>query len=100
MPELVRLRAAYAGNGGELSGLYVDTGAGALIREFLQKVPVDYAIYKGGAAAIEHLFATEGVAVPLSVIVDQNGNVEQFISGWSSETKQKFETLTRSTTQH
>ena len=100
MPELNRLRAAFAQNGVDLIGLNLDTDPDARIREFLQRVPVDYPIYKGGAAAIEQLFATEEVAVPLSVIVDQNGHVEQLISGWSSETKQKFEALTRSTTPH
>ncbi len=100
MPELNRLRAAFAENGVDLIGLNLDTDPDAHIREFLQTIPVDYPIYKGGAAAIEQLFATDEVAVPLSVIVDQNGNVQQLISGWSSETKQKFEALTRSTTQH
>jgi thiol-disulfide isomerase/thioredoxin len=100
MPELSRLRAAFAQNGVDLLGLNVDTDPDAHIREFLQKVPVDYPIYKGGVAAIEQLFATDEVTVPLSVVVDQNGKVEQLISGWSSETKQKFEALTGSTTQH
>jgi len=100
MPELNRLRAAFAQNGVDLIGLNLDTDPDALIREFLQKIPVDYPIYKGGVAAIEQLFATDEVGVPLSVIVDQHGNVEQFISGWSSETKHKFEALTGSTAQH
>jgi len=100
MPELNRLHAAFAQNGVDLLGLNVDTDPDAHIREFLQKVPVDYPIYKGGVAAIEQLFATDEVTVPLSVVVDQNGKVEQLISGWSSETKQKFEALTGSTTQH
>ncbi len=100
MPELNRLRAAFAENGVDLIGLNLDTDPDAHIREFLQKVPVDYPIYRGGAAAVEQLFATDEVAVPLSVVVDPRGNVQQLISGWSSETKQKFEALTRLTTQH
>jgi len=99
MPELNRLRLAFAQNGVDLLGLNVDTDPDAHIREFLLKVPVDYPIYKGGAAAIEQLFATDEIAVPLSVIIDEQGNVEQLISGWSSETKQKFEALTGSKTQ-
>src|SRR6266568_7457246 len=97
MPELNRLRAPFAQNGVDLIGLNLDTDPDAHIREFLQKVPVDYPIYRGGAAAVEQLFATDEVAVPLSVVVDPRGNVQQLISGWSSETKQKFEALTRST---
>jgi len=93
MPELNRLRAAFAQNGVDLLGLNVDTDPDAHIREFLQKVPIDYPVYKGGVAAIEHLFATDEVTVPLSVVVNENGNVEQLISGWSSETRRQFEVL-------
>ena len=42
---------------------------------------------------------TDEVTVPLSVVIDQNGNVEQLISGWSAETKDKFEQLTKATAQ-
>ncbi len=98
MPELNRLRAGFAQNGVDLLGLNVDTDPDTHIREFLQKVPVEYPIYKGGVAAIEQLFATDEVTVPLSVVVDQSGKVGQLISGWSSETKQKFEALTGSMT--
>jgi thiol-disulfide isomerase/thioredoxin len=95
MPELNRLRPALFRNGVDLFGLNVDTDPDAHIPEFLQKVPVDYPIYKGGAAAAEQLFATDEVTVPLSVVVDRQGNVEQLISGWSPETKQKFDALIR-----
>jgi thiol-disulfide isomerase/thioredoxin len=95
MPELNRLRAAFAQNGVDLLGLNVDTDPDAHVREFLEKVPVDYPIYKAGTAAIEKLFATDEVTVPLSVVIDEKGRVEQLISGWSPETKQKFEALTR-----
>ncbi len=54
---------------------------------------MEYPIYVGGVANIEHLFATDEMTVPLSVVVDANGKVEELISGWSPETKQKFESL-------
>lgn len=59
MPELNRRRAAFAQNGVDLLGLNVDTDPDARIHEILQKVPIDYPIYRGGVAAIEHLFTTE-----------------------------------------
>ncbi len=93
MPELNRLHAAFTQNGVDLIGLNVDTDPDARIQDFLKKVPVGYPIYKGGGGAIEKLFATDEVTVPLSVVVDKNGNVEQLISGWSASTKHKFEDL-------
>ena len=93
MPELNRLRRAFARNGVDLIGLNVDADPDGRVEEFLKRVPVDYPIYIGGGADIERLFASEEVTVPLSVVVDPNGKVEQIISGWSSDTKQKFAML-------
>jgi thiol-disulfide isomerase/thioredoxin len=98
MPELNRMRTAFAQNGVDLVGLNVDTDPDAQIRPFLQRLQVNYPIYKGGTAAVEQLFATDELTVPLSVVLDTNGKVEQLISGWSPESKHKFEALTQVTT--
>ena len=93
MPELERLRAALEKNGVDLIGLNVDADPDARVQEFLKKVPVAYPIYIGGVPAISQLFATDELTVPLSVVIDKNGRVEQLISGWSSDTKKRFESL-------
>jgi thiol-disulfide isomerase/thioredoxin len=93
MPELDRMRAGFAKNGVDLIGLNVDADPGAKIGQFLKKVPVQYPVVIGGVPAIEKLFATDEMTVPLSVVLDGDGNVEQLISGWSPETRQKFEAL-------
>jgi len=95
MPELNRMRAEFAKNGVELIGLNVDADPGAKVEQFLKKVPVQYPIVIGGVPAIEKLFATDEMTVPLSVVVDKNGKIEQLISGWSAETRQKFEALAK-----
>lgn len=93
MPELNGMRSAFAKNGVDLIGLNVDADPGAKVDQFLKRVPVQYPIVIGGVPAIEKLFATDEMTVPLSVVVGQNGKIEQLISGWSPEAKQKFEAL-------
>ena len=93
MSELDRLQAALKKNGIDLIGLNVDAEPDGRIQPFLRKVPVSYPIYIGGVSAISQLFATEELRVPLSLVIDSNGRVEQLISGWSADTQRKFETL-------
>jgi thiol-disulfide isomerase/thioredoxin len=93
MPELDRLRAALEKNGVDLIGLNVDAEPEGRIQPFLKKVPVSYPIYIGGVPAIGQLFATDELTVPLSVVLDHNGQVEQLISGWSPDTQRRFEAL-------
>ncbi len=93
MPELNRLRPALEKNGVDLIGLNVDAEPDSRVPQFLKKVPVDYPIYVGGVSAISQLFATDEVTVPLSLVIDKNGRVEQLISGWSSDTQRRFEAL-------
>ena len=93
MPELDRMLTAFAKNGVDLVGLNLDAEPGTKVEQFLKAVPVQYPIYMGGVPAIEQLFATEEMTVPLSVVLDENGKVVQLISGWSPETKKTFEVL-------
>jgi len=93
MPELDRLRAGLEKNGVDLIGLNVDAEPDGRVQQFLKKVPVNYPIYIGGVSAISQLFATDELTVPLSLVIDQNGRVEQFISGWSSETQRRVVAL-------
>lgn len=94
MPELNRLRPALAKNGVDLIGLNVDAEPKSVVPVFLKKVPVDYPIFVGGVGTIAQIFATEDMSVPLSVVLDENGRVMELISGWSPETKRRFEALT------
>jgi thiol-disulfide isomerase/thioredoxin len=90
MPELEQLRASLATNGVDLIGLNVDADPEAKITQFLTKTIVQYPIYVGGVPALEQLFAGDEVSVPLSVLLDEHGNVIDLIPGWSGETKRKL----------
>lgn len=90
MPELEELRPRLSARGIELIGLNVDTDPRAKIGEFLTETGVQYPIYVGGVAAIEGLYATEELLVPLSIILDEKGIVVELIPGWSDETRRRF----------
>ena len=87
MPELEKLRPSLAANGVTLIGVNVDSDPSARIDQFLTKVRVNYPLFVGGVPVIERLFATDELSVPLSILVDEKGVIEQLISGWSGESK-------------
>jgi thiol-disulfide isomerase/thioredoxin len=94
MPELDKLRTQLAANGVDLIGLNVDVDhPQAKISLFLRKTKVGYPVYMGGRAAVEQLFKTDEMSVPLSVLLDAKGNVQELIPGWSGETKRMFARL-------
>ena len=90
MPELEKLRPALSARGIDLIGLNVDTDPQARIAQFVQRTGAKYSIYIGGLPAIEHLYATDELSVPMSILLDERGKVADLIPGWSSETRQKF----------
>jgi thiol-disulfide isomerase/thioredoxin len=93
MPELERLRARLAANGVDLVGLNVDTDPAADLRGFLREHRVGYPVYVGGVAAVESLYATDELQVPVSILVDERGVVREIIPGWSAKTQRRFEAL-------
>ncbi len=93
MPELEKLRSRFTARGIDLIGLSVDTESGVDIKGFLAQKGVSYPVYVGGVPAIEKLYATEEVSVPMSFIVDDKGTVTELIPGWSNETKRRFDAL-------
>ncbi|MBI4462168.1 MAG: redoxin family protein [Acidobacteria bacterium] len=93
MPELERLRSSLAARGIDLVGLNLDTSPEADLQGFLGQAGVHYSILVGGVAAIERLYATEELTVPLSILLDKTGAVAELIPGWSDETRRRFATL-------
>ncbi len=93
MPELERLRPQLAARGIDLVGLNVDADPAADIRGFLRDHPVTYPVLVGGVPAIERLYATDELSVPLSIVVDAEGIVREIIPGWSEKTRQRFGSL-------
>ena len=93
MPELERLRPLLASRGVDIIGLNVDTDPGAKINEFIARTGVSYPNYLGGIPAIEQLYATDELMVPVSFLVDDQGVVSEIIPGWSSQTRRRLAAL-------
>src|SRR5688500_12764721 len=93
MPELEKLKARLAAGGYDLVGLNVDLEKNAPIRKFVGEKGVTYPILIGGLPAIERIYATDELTVPLTILVDENGVVTDLIPGWSAETQRKFESF-------
>lgn len=93
MPELEKLRPRLGAHGLDLIGLNVDVEPGADLQGFLARAGVQYPVFVGGVPAIEKIFATEELSVPLTVLLDEKGNVAELIPGWSRETRRRFSEL-------
>jgi thiol-disulfide isomerase/thioredoxin len=90
MPELEKIRTQLAARGIDLIGLNVDTDKSAPVGKYVAEKGVTYPIFLGGVPAVERLFATDELAVPLSIVVSDKGVVIDLISGWSAATRRKF----------
>lgn len=93
MPELEKLRARFSSQGIDLIGLNVDTEKTANIRGYVTLKRVTYPNLVGGVPAIEQIYATDELSVPLTILVDEKGIVRDLIPGWSAKTKEKFALL-------
>jgi len=93
MPELEKLRAPLAARGIDLMGLNVDSDPAADVSGFIKAHRVQYPNYLGGVPAIESLYATDELSVPMSVVVNDKGIVTEIIPGWSAETRRRFSVL-------
>ena len=93
MPELEKMRARLATRGVDLIGLNVDVEKNVNVKGYVAGKRVTYPILVGGTIAIEQLYATEELSVPLSILVDEKGIVTDLIPGWSAETQRKFAQL-------
>jgi len=93
MPELERMRPKLTANKIDLIGLNVDTEKGANIKGYIAGKRVTYPNLIGGVTAIENIYATDELSVPLTILVDDKGIVKDLIPGWSAETQRKFSNL-------
>lgn len=93
MPELQRLSGELASQKIDLIGLNLDTEPDADVRGFMEKRAISYSNLVGGTSAIERIYATDRLFVPLSILLDERGTVIEVFSGWSAETSRKFASL-------
>jgi thiol-disulfide isomerase/thioredoxin len=94
MPELEKMRSPLSARNIDIIGVNVDTESGVNIKKYVAEKRVSYPILLGGVPAIEQLYATDELSVPLSILVDEKGIVRDLIPGWSAETQRKFAQLT------
>lgn len=97
MPELEKIRSRLSARNIDIVGLNVDVEKNVNIRKYLAEKRVTYPIFIGGVRAIEQIYATDELTVPLSILVDEKGIVRDLIPGWSAETQTKFRALTGET---
>jgi thiol-disulfide isomerase/thioredoxin len=90
MPELEELRKPLAGKQIDLVGISVDTDPEAKIGQFAASKNVTYPIFAGGVPAIEQVFQGDQLAVPLTVLLNDKGQVEEIIYGFSGSTGRRF----------
>ena len=90
MRELEELRGRLAAGGIDIVGLNVDTDADADIPGFLRRTGVTYPIALGGTAAVEALYATEELTVPMSLLLDEQGVVRDVFGGWSESVRKRL----------
>ncbi len=93
MPELEKMRGKFAARGIDVIGLNVDAEKNVNIKGYVAKKGITYPILVGGLAAIERIYASDELTVPLTILVDEKGIVTDLIPGWSAETQRKFAAL-------
>lgn len=95
MPELQKMQAQLSARGIDLIGVNVDVERNAQISQYLAKKRIRYRTFVGGVPAIEQIYATDELSVPLSILIDENGVIRDLIPGWSAETRRRFADLIR-----
>jgi len=93
MGELQTIAPRLAGAGVDLVGVSVDTEPDADLAGFAKRTGATYPLYAGGVPAIEALYATDDLFVPMSVVLDANGIVTDVLPGWTEATRAKFMAL-------
>jgi thiol-disulfide isomerase/thioredoxin len=94
MPELERLHATAGPTGLQVIGISLDRPEDrGEIPEFVRRVGVSYPVYTLDAAELERLFVSDAIPIPLSLLVDERGRVQEIFSGWSRELRHAVEPL-------
>jgi thiol-disulfide isomerase/thioredoxin len=93
MPELDRLYPLLKARNVALIGLSIDTEGIGVVRNYLRKRPVRYPIVNITEAGIAQIFNTDEIAVPLSVLLDEQGRVLKVFGGWSQQTARELNAL-------
>ena len=93
MPELQNLLPRFRAKGIQVVGLSLDQEVEAdEVARFAQELGVTYPLYRIGEAAVAKIFAEE-VFIPLSILIDEKGQVVDVFEGWSPQSQQRIHQL-------
>jgi len=93
MPELANLHPRLQRNGIDLLGISLDFDALLSVRSYLSAREIPYPNVLLSEGDLPRMFSTDQVAVPMSLLLDEQGRLIELISGWSAQTKQRLEEL-------
>lgn len=93
MPELQRLVPRLDAVGIDLVGLSIDTDTRASVQPFMESLGVTYPSYFADAGAFAAWYRDGMVFVPISILVDDQGNLLRAFGGWSPQTAAALERL-------
>ncbi len=93
MPELQNLLPRFKAKGIQVVGLSLDQEVEAdEVARFAQELGVTYPLYRIGEEAVAKIFGEE-VFIPLSILIDEKGQVVDVFEGWSPESQQRIHQL-------
>ncbi len=95
MPELEKLYPQLKANKVQLIGLSIDTEGLGVVKAYLSKRSFTYPFANITEKGIEQIFAVDEASVPLSVLLDEQGRVLKVFGGWSKQTADELEALTK-----
>lgn len=94
MPELQRLHADGGDRAPAIIGVSLDDASTrGQVPGFLARLGITYPIVLADRPFLEALYATDQVSVPLSLLLDEQGRLQDLLSGWSPETARRIRAL-------
>jgi len=93
MPELQNLLPRFKAKGIQVVGLSLDQEVEVdEVARFARELGVTYPLYRIGEEAVARIFAEE-VFIPLSILIDEKGQVVDVFKGWSLQSQQRIHQL-------
>jgi len=93
LPGLERLKDELAGSGLDVIGLSIDRRDASKADAFLTGLGVTYPNYVVTGEGASEIYAGEDFFVPLSFVLDEEGQVLGMFKGWSADTLQRVKEL-------
>jgi peroxiredoxin len=93
MPELQKLHVGLREAGVDLIGISVDLDTAGQVPEYVRSRGIRYPIFTTDQAAMELLYPRGEATVPLTVLLDERGQVLEIFSGWSERSERALREL-------